>query len=141
MHQRETARAAWSAAGLTHADDAGLRRFFKDFDAMPERCWPELMPLVRNKYDAYLERLAMPLWESGDVLLRLNLIRHLDPAHKAELTLMQRLTDGLDNHQHRRELLGVVERGSEALLRRVLKRKGLPDSLRLLAQQTQAERE
>lgn len=139
MHQRDAARAAWAAAGLTKTRDAKLQRFMRDFDALPNDCWPQVLALVRKDYPEYLEQLAAPLWKSGDTLLRVNLVRHADLSRKDEAALVGRWAAGLDAQRHRYELAAVVEHGSAEHLDKVLKRKKLPDGLRLLAHQRRAE--
>lgn len=139
MHQRATARAAWAAAGLTESRDANLRRFMKAFDALPNDCWAQVVALIRKEYPQYIEQLATPLWKSGDTLLRVNLIRHADLARKDEAALIGRWAAGLDADHHRYELAAVVERGSAEQLDKVLKRRKLPDSLRLAAHQRRLE--
>lgn len=139
MHQRDTARAAWSAAGLTKSREAKLQRFMQAFDALPNDCWPQVVALIRKDYPEYIEQLAAPLWKSGDVLLRVNLIRHADLSRKDEAVLIDRWAAGLDAEHHRYELAAVVERGGAEQLDKVLKRRKLPDSLRLAAHQRRIE--
>jgi hypothetical protein len=139
MHQRDAARAAWSTAGLTNTRDAKLQRFMQAFDALPNDCWPQVVALIRKDYPEYIEKLAAPLWKSGDVLLRVNLIRHADLSRKDEAALIDRLAAGLDVERQRLELSALVEHGSAELLDKVLKRKKLPDSLRLAAHQRRIE--
>jgi hypothetical protein len=139
MHQRDAARAAWSAAGLTKTRDAKLRRFLNAFEKAPGDCWPQLYALVRKEYPEYFEQLARPLWASGDKLLRVNLIRHADLARKEEADLIGRLTADLDVDRDRHELVSVVEHGGVELLDKVLRRKKLPDSIRLRADQRRIE--
>ncbi|MCH7342704.1 hypothetical protein LZ017_04840 [Pelomonas sp. CA6] len=135
MHQREAARAAWAEAGLLKTTDLKLRRFMREFETQTGDCWPQLAARVRSDYPEYLERLAAPLWKSGDTLLRVNLIRHADLARKDESELIQRWAATLDAERNRYELAAVVDQGGTELLDKVLKRKKLPDSLRLAAQQ------
>ncbi|XHS77630.1 hypothetical protein ACFJGW_18180 [Burkholderiaceae bacterium UC74_6] len=133
MHQRDAARAAWAAAGLTKTHDAKLHRFMHAFDALPGDCWPEVVALIRKDFPEYIEQLAAPLWKSGDLLLRVNLIRHADLARKDEAALVGRWAAALDADRHLYELTAVVEQGNAELLDKLLKRKKLPDRMRLAA--------
>ncbi len=135
MHQRDAARAVWYAAGLAKTRDAKLRCFLQAFDSLPNDCWPQVVALIRNEYPEYIEQLAAPLWKSGDVLMRVNLIRYADLSRKNEAKLIARWTAGLDVEHHRYELAAVVQHGKAELLDMVLKRKKLPDRLRLAAHQ------
>lgn len=133
MHQREAARAAWLAAGLHKTADARLRRFLEIFEKQTDDCWPQLLALVRQDFPDYVEPLATALWNSGDALLRVNLIRNADLTRKEEAALVKRWSAALDPGRERRELVAVVERDHIELLDKVLARKQLPDSLRLAA--------
>jgi hypothetical protein len=139
MHQREAARAAWAAAGLTTSRDEGLRRFMATFDALPNDCWPQVIALVREEYPQYLERLATPLWNSGDPLLRVNLLRYADPSRQDEAEWVDRITARLDPERDGYELSAAVEHASAKLQDRILRRKKPPDAIRLRAHQRRTE--
>ena len=77
MYQKDLIRRASEEAGLYRRRDPKLHRFLKRLD-QPGECWPELIEAVTTEYRDYLEALARPLWETGDALVRLNLIRAAD---------------------------------------------------------------
>lgn len=139
MHQRDAARAAWSAAGLTKTRDEKLRRFLHAFDALPNDCWPQVVALVRKEFPEHLQQLALPLWNSGDKLLRVNLIRHADLSRKDEADLVGRWATSLDAERDGYELSSVIELGGAELLDKILKRKKLPEGIRVRAHQRRIE--
>ncbi len=109
MHQRAAAKAAWQAAGLY--EDARLRAFFDAFEQCQEDCWAALSARVRDQNARHKRRLAAPLWASGDKLLRLNLIRTLNPVLPDELTLMKTYLRGCDPATDVPEITAFIESG------------------------------
>jgi hypothetical protein len=114
MHQRAAAEAAWQAAGLYR--DARLRPFFDAFDQCQADCWPALAARVRDGYPRYKRRLAAPLWASGDKLLRLNLIRTLNPDLPDELNLMKTYLRGCDPATDVPEITAFIESGHPVIM-------------------------
>jgi hypothetical protein len=131
MYQKDAVRQAWAAAGL-YGGDAKLRGFFEHVDASPIECWSDLAMLVRTRYPEYLEQLVLPIWNSGDKLLRLNLIRAAALDRPAELELLARLVPQLHGEQDEPELRAVVQRDHPQLLGLVAKIPDLPRDLRTL---------
>lgn len=82
MHQRDLVREVWGDAGLYRRNDAKLQRFLKLVDDQSTDCWPELAAEARANYPEYIDELVRPIWNSGDELLRLNLLRHAELSNK-----------------------------------------------------------
>src|SRR5213594_4063258 len=101
MYQKDAAKAAWTAAGLYRSKDAKLRKFLKYFDDSPMDCWPEVVKKARSDYSEYMEQLVQPLWQTGDKLLRVNLIRYADLSHKNEFELLAKLSHKLKADEDR----------------------------------------
>ncbi len=130
MHQRETAKAAWTAAGVYQNADARLRQFLTAFEQCPADCWPALTGQVRDAYPRYKKRLASALWASGDKLLRLNLIRSLDPSRPDELNLMKTYLRSCDPATDIPEIGAFFESGHPAVVAQLAKIPALPAGLR-----------
>ncbi|HET7187587.1 MAG TPA: hypothetical protein VFI52_05505 [Gemmatimonadaceae bacterium] len=139
MHQQELARRAWEKAGLYKSKNAKLRAFLAHFDATPAACWPDVANEVRTKYPELKAQLITPLWNSGDRLLRINLLRGADPSQPDELALLQKLAAGLRPERDPVELRVASYIESPEVLSRLTKVPGLsPEMTRSLAQRRQA---
>lgn len=134
MHQRDAVKAAWAAAGLYRSKDAKLREFLKYVDGLSKECWPEAVKKARSDYSAYIPQLVEPLWQTGDKLLRVNLIRYADLSRKDERELLGRLSRNLKAQEDGPELSAIVYGGTKPLLAEILKRKDLPAGLRAVAE-------
>ena len=130
MHQRDAAIKAWEDAGLFRTGDRRLRDLLERVRDPSVDCWPELADLVRTEYAAYKERLARPLWESGDTLLRVNLIRVSEPEkHTDEAGLLRRFAQEVDPQVHPDEVIALSRVGDDKLRARLAKRKDMPPRL------------
>lgn len=138
MHQRDAVRAAWAEAGLYESKDPKLREFLKRFDEAPADCWPQVAETVRALFPEHIEKLVLPLWKTGDKLLRVNILKFADLESKGERALIAKLVPGLDPVEDRHELAAAIHQGSREVLETVLKRKNLPEHFRLLAQHRRA---
>jgi hypothetical protein len=78
MYQKALIQQAWAKAGLNGTDDPKLAEFIKRVNRAEGDCWRQLALEVRENYPEYKERLVTPIWQTGDPLLRLNLVRALD---------------------------------------------------------------
>jgi len=54
-------------------------------------CWSDLVQEVREHYPEYKEQLLVPIWDTGDKLLRLNVIRSLASDRDDEAKIFQRV--------------------------------------------------
>lgn len=134
MHQQELARRAWEKAGLYKSKNAKLRAFLAHFDATPAACWPDVVNEVRTKYPELKAQLIAPLWNSGDRLLRINLLRGADPSQPDELALLQKLAANLRPERDPVELRVAATIESPEVLARLGKLSGLtPELTRSLA--------
>jgi hypothetical protein len=114
MHQRAAAKAAWQAAGLYQ--DAKLTGFLDAFEGCQADCWPALAAQVRDRYARQKRKIAAALWDSGDKLLRLNLIRTLDPGVPDELNLMKRYLRSCDPAADGHEIRAFTESGDPGIV-------------------------
>ena len=135
MHQRDLVRKAWSDAGLYNTKDAKLQQLLKHVEETPLDCWPELIELVRTQYPEYLEKLVAPIWNTGDKLLRLNLIRNTDFSQLVEKKLAQKLIRQLKPANDALELHAIIRGAPVDVLDQVDKKKGIPDQLKVLIDQ------
>src|SRR5690242_528416 len=110
MHQKDAVRQAWINAGLYHSNDARVTEFLKLLDASSTNCWPELLEECRSRYPDLKDKLVQPIWATGDKLLRLNLIRQADLAHKDELTIMEKFVGAADPQHDVTELRAMALR-------------------------------
>jgi hypothetical protein len=130
MHQRDAAIKAWEDSGLFRTGDRRLTELLERVRHSGFDCWPELAALVRSEYASYKERLARPLWDSGDTLLRVNLIRAAEPAtHKDEERILTRFARELDPEAHPHEVLALALVAGPKLREQLAKRKDMPPRL------------
>ncbi|GHO83205.1 hypothetical protein [Dictyobacter formicarum] len=113
---RQMVRQAWLEAGLYNLNDPRLQSFLQHFEHTIHGCWPDLCPLVRERYAEYKEQLLTPIWDTGQKMLRLSVIQSLAPDHNDELEIFQRIIQRPDVNGNPWEL--------EALMR-VAHRRGL----------------
>src|SRR5690349_14868503 len=126
MYQKELVRQAWEAAGLYRSRDQKLQEFLSYFDAASGDCWPEIVAQVRERYPEYLERLVAPLWNAGDPLVRLNLIRFADTDRPEEHSVLAKLVRRVEPAAAVLELHAVMEKGDQQLLDLVARKRNLP---------------
>lgn len=88
---RYIVKQAWSRAGLYDSKDPKLQRFLQHFERTIHGCWPDLWPLVQESYAEYKEQLLTPIWDTGEKLLRLNVIRVLAPDRDDEVEIFRRI--------------------------------------------------
>jgi hypothetical protein len=138
VHQRSAALAAWQAAGIYNKPDLRLQRFFAAFDKSTSECWPALVALARARYGNYKATLASPLWNSGDKLLRLNLIRAADLNQPDELRLLLQFTATCKPATDAPEIRALIETGNAAILAAVANLQALPQNVFLAVNQSLA---
>jgi hypothetical protein len=115
MQDRDIVKHAWLEAGLYDSPDPRLQSFLRHFERSLDGCWPDLWPLIRERYAEHKERLLTPLWDTGEKTLRLGVILALSPDRADELVLFERLV--------RRPDLSEKPWESEALLRVACRRR------------------
>jgi hypothetical protein len=134
MHQKELARRVWEKAGLYRSKNARLRAFLAHFDATPGTCWPDVVNEVRAHYPELKAALVVPLWNSGDPLLRANLLRRADPSSPDEDALLQKFAASIRPERDPAELRAAATIDSPAVLARLGKLSGLSaESARAIA--------
>jgi hypothetical protein len=139
MHQKELARRAWENAGLYKSKNEKLRAFLKHFDATPAACWTDVVKEVREHYPELKAQLIAPLWNSGDRLLRINLLRGADPAQPDEVALLQKVAATLRPERDPVELRVAATIASPEVLGRLAKLPGLtPEQTRFLTLRREA---
>jgi hypothetical protein len=113
---RSIVKQAWLEAGLYDSKDARLQSFLQHFEQTIHGCWPDLWPMVRESYPEHKEQLLTPIWDTGEKMLRLNVIRALSPDHSDEVEIFGRIAQRPDVQSNPWEL--------EALMR-VARRRGI----------------
>jgi hypothetical protein len=125
MHQKDLAKQAWEQAGLYRSTNPKLRAFLKHVDEMPEACWPELVQEVRQNYPDLKEKLVLPLWSTGDKLLRLNIIQMVSLDQADEVDLLRKLVRRAHVTEDLHELRAVVRKDHPELIDLVAHKRGL----------------
>jgi hypothetical protein len=130
MHQRHLLERAFTeaAGGLRRDLDRETRAAV--VDASPEQAWEAIVQWLRRTETKRHSALVTAIWESGDPLLRLNLIRHLDPTFPDELRWLTRLVNVSRAGEEARELYAIALKRHPALCAAVLRKKDLHASLR-----------
>jgi hypothetical protein len=90
MYQRARVLQAFAAEGLDGVSEPKLGEFLERVSRAEGDCWAELAQEVREKYPEYKERLGAAIWETGDPLIRLNLVRVIDKANDDERALLNK---------------------------------------------------
>jgi len=139
MHQKDLVKQAWEKAGLYRSKDAKLRQFLAHFENVRTDCWPELTAEMRDRYPEYLDVLVQPLWDSGDKLVRVNLLRLARLDDKRERALVDKVIDASDPRTDVVELRTAVMRGDATLASHVAAKKGLDPDMRRFVTRRQAE--
>lgn len=91
MQVRELVKQAWFEEDLYVSDDPQLGAFLRHFEKATLGCWPDLVPGVREHYPEYKEQLLVPIWDTGEKILRLNVIRALSPDRSDEVEIFRRI--------------------------------------------------
>jgi hypothetical protein len=133
MHQKDLVKHAWEQAGLYKRNDARLREFLRLVDASPTACWTELAELARTRFPELVETLAMPLWNTKDKLLRVNLLRIArldDPTERRLLDAAIRQTNAATDGV---ELRAVLQRADVPLAQLVANKKHLAPEMKVYA--------
>lgn len=138
MYQRDLVRKAWADAGLYDTKDIKLQQFLKHVEETPLDCWPELVELVRTQYPEYLDRLVTPIWNTGDKLLRLNLIRNAEPSQPDERKMVQKLVRQLRPETDTVELQAIIREAPVEILAQLANKKSIPDQLKITLDQRRA---
>ncbi len=133
MHQRDMALQAWERAGLYRSRERSVRDFLSHVEETEQDCWPELLALVRTRYPAIKEQLVVPLWTSGDQLLRLNILRAVDATQADERAILQRLLGRIDPRQGEMELrAAILHLDDQSLLGTIARRRLISNELRTI---------
>lgn len=125
MFTRELARKAWSDAGLYADPDPQLREFLDYFDTHPTDCWEMAAAVFRDKYYKLYDRVVPPLANSSDTMLRLQFIRHADPARPRELKTLKDIAARADPALHRPELNALLALNHRRIKSEIARRKDL----------------
>ncbi len=133
MYQKDVVKKAWEAAGLYRSRKPKLRQFLKQVDESTTHCWEQFAQAIRERYYDYLEEIVVPLWQTGEKLLRLNLIRLAEPSRKKEQALLEEWTRRCDPKKEDLELRALIRTGSKPALDQILKHKRFPERLKVLA--------
>jgi len=91
MQQKTLVKQAWLDANLYYSNDPKLAAFLKHVEESAIDCWPELIREVREHYPECKEQIVTPIWDTGDKLLRLHVIRAADPESEEDVAIFQRL--------------------------------------------------
>jgi hypothetical protein len=144
MHQRTAIQEAWRKAGLYDSADPKLKTFLEMLDD-PRQCWPELVAASRGVYADIKAKLVGPILETGDKLMRLNLIRAADPNRADEVGLLSEFIKTSDPQRDEIELQEIARKSTPQLLSDLKQKPGLTLRVsevvdRLTAEQAAASR-
>ena len=129
MYQRDRARKVFEDAGTLRTKDGKLQRLIEEVEARPAMCWPELADEVRARYPEYKVQLALLLWNAGDKVIRLNIIRHADTRLEDEVAALADVIEEMDPVADAAELQAIVDLDHQRLTDLVRKKKGIPRAL------------
>ena len=113
MQQKILVKQAWLDAGLYRSTDPKLAAFLKHVEEAVTDCWLELIREVREHYPECKEQIVTPIWDTGDKLLRLHVIRAADPESEEDVAIFQRLVQRPNrrgNDWEQQALMGVAQR-------------------------------
>jgi len=131
MLQRQIAFAALERAGLAPGPPGStLARFIGWLRRRPDVCWDEAVARARQEVPDQLEALASALWNSGDVVLRANVMRMLDPAQPDELATLGKLIARAHGEQDSEPLRAALERRHPEVVARIARKRALAPALR-----------
>ena len=131
MHQKDVIRAAWRSAGLYEENDAKLQQFLKFLDD-PTQCWNEMIDSCRRSYAAYKTKLAGPILNSGDQLVRLAVIRAASDGADDEIALLEQYVASSDVTRNAVELKLIALKSIPQLDAALMQKPGLPADLRAM---------
>jgi hypothetical protein len=124
MHQREVAlKALKKAAGKER--NSRIAEFVRFLGQHYELCWSDYVDVIREQFPADREAMALAIWETGDKVLRTNLVRHLDPGQPAEVKILQRLIKSCRGLEDEAELLIALEKDDRRILAQMKKLKSI----------------
>jgi len=115
---------AFSAGECQNSKDQKLLAFLQHVDTVPGDCWPELVGELRERYPEYKTQLVVPLWKTGDKMLRLNVIRSIDVNRDDERQLLQKLIRQSHWEEDALELQAVRRTGHDELVNAVERKRG-----------------
>jgi hypothetical protein len=127
MYQKDLVRDAWKSAGLYEEDDPMLRQFL-DLLEEPAHCWDELVAACRRDFAAYKAKVVQPILDSGDTLVRLNVIRAA--SEDDEFELLERYVAASDPALDEAELRAIALKGVPRLNGALAGKPGLSAAVR-----------
>jgi hypothetical protein len=131
MLQRQIALAALEHAGLTGAPPGSpLARFLAWLAQRPEACWDDVVARARRDVPDQLDALAVALWDSGDALLRANVMRRLDPERPEELATLEKLIGRARGDADAESLRAALEGRHPEVVARIARKRAVPAALR-----------
>jgi hypothetical protein len=120
MALKDLVKQAWKDAGLYNSPSPGLKAFLDYFDSAGETdCWPEFAREIRARCPADKERLLLPAFDTGDRMLRLNVIDNLDANLPDERKILQELASRCDPEKDTFALQMIVHKDHPDLLESV----------------------
>lgn len=128
MYQKDLVRTAWKSAGLYDENDAKLQQFLAMLDD-PTKCWTEMTDAARSSFATYKSRLAQPIMDTGDKLVRLMLIRGAVDTHADEIALLEKYIVSSDPATDAIELKAIALKNVPKLNRALARKKNLPQDI------------
>ncbi len=107
MHQKDTVRSAWKAAGFYDDNDSKLAQFMKLLDD-PTQCWPEMIDTARRNYTEYKAQLAKAILGTNDKLTHLAIIRAAMPGADDEISVLKEYIASSDPARDETELKAIA---------------------------------
>lgn len=130
MNQREMVKQLWREAGLYDSKKSNLQAFLKHFDEHPEKCWDVYAELIRQDYEDIFNYITTPLQNSEDQLLRLNIIRRMDPKKRRELNQLKSMMSKSDLQKDELLMMAIANLEHKSLIKELNKRTDLTSKLR-----------
>jgi hypothetical protein len=128
MLQRQTAISALKR--IPPPPKTPLREFVDWLERAPSATWSTAADRARRDVPNDIETMALALWTTGDVLLRTNLMRTLDPARPDELAVIGELIGRARGAADAPALRAALERRHPDVIARIARKRAVPPALR-----------
>jgi hypothetical protein len=128
--QRQTALAAIKRVRVPRGPHAAALKQFTDWVATgTDVSWAEAAARARRDVPDQIDTLALALWGTGDVVVRANVMRALDPARPDELATLEKLIARARGEADAEPLRAALERRHPAVIARVARKRAVPVAL------------
>lgn len=137
MLQKKTIWKAFKEAGVLDSTNENTQKLVKHIKLDKDHCWRDFSDDFRKNFYDCFDEIVPPLLEIDDPLIRLALVKYLDPSKPKEKEALARIAKSV-NPEIDEVSVKYLARSNEASVTKELKRKLLPDKLKIYLTQTKA---